>query len=151
MAEPTFTVAIEDLARFRAGLRQFGREAAKELQRLLQAAAQRALPRAQARYRSQFHTGTGQGKHTEDTLAARASQTGAALAFGGAKFPWGPGQEFGSNRYRQFFPYTGKGPNGKGSWGRVIFPTVREEAEPIARDLEPALEALARRTAFPDP
>ena len=159
-------VAIEGLAEFRKALRAVSADLPKRLQAELKQAAESAAERARRRYAQNFGAGSGRRKTvtvsasgkrstrtrkgTAATIRAVASQTGSGVAFGGARFPWVAGQEFGSNRYRQFFPYTGKGPSGKGSWGRVIFPAVREEAPAVEKDLHRRFDALAKR-AYPRP
>lgn len=159
-------VAIEGLTEFRRALKSVSDDLPKMLQAELKQAAESAADRARRRYAQQFGAGSGRRKTvttsasgkrstrtrkgTAGTIRATATQTGASVAFGGARFPWVAGQEFGSNRYRQFFPYTGRGPGGKGSYGRVIFPAVRDEIEDTEADLLERFNTLAKR-AYPEP
>lgn len=149
-------IAIEGLTEFRRALKSVSDDLPEMLQKVLKEAAESAAGRARTRYAQNFtrspgkRGASGASKHTIDTIRATATQTGASVAFGGARFPWAAGQEFGSNKYRQFFPYTGRGPGGKGSWGRGIFPAVREELESTEEGLQEQFSDLARR-AYPEP
>lgn len=149
-------VAIEGLAAFRRALKSISDELPKMLQKELKQAAESAADRARSRYARQFtrsggrRGASGASKHTVATIRAAATQTSASVMLGGARYPWAAGQEFGSNRFRQFFPYTERGPGGKGSWGRVIFPAVREETANTEADVQRRFDALAKR-AYPDP
>ena len=155
MAGIDTAVAIEGLAEFRRALKHVSSELPKMLQKELKQAAESAADRARTRYTQNFRRSggrrgaSGASKHTAATIRAAATQTSASVMFGGARYPWAAGQEFGSNRYRQFFPYTGRGPGGRGSWGRVIFPAVRDEAEQTEADIKRRFDDLARR-AYPE-
>ena len=155
MAGKDVAVAIEGLADFRRALRAVSDDLPKMLAKELKEAAESAAERARGRYAQNFTRSVGKrgasgaSKHTVNTIRAASTQTSASVAFGGARYPWAAGQEFGSNKLRQFFPYTGKGPGGKGSWGRVIFPAVRDEVESTEADVQRRFNDLARR-AFPD-
>ena len=156
MAGKDVGVAIEGLAEFRKALRAVSDDLPKMLQAELKQAAESAADRARSRYAQNFtrsggkRGSSGASKHTIDTIRATATQTGASVAFGGARYPWAAGQEFGSNKMRQFFPYTGKGPGGRGSWGRNIFPAVRDEVKSTEADVQRRFNDLARK-AFPEP
>lgn len=158
-------VAIEGLSDFRRALKAVSPELPKMLHQELKQAAESAAARARRRYAQNFGAGSGRRKTvtvgaggrrsvrtrkgTAASIRAVATQTGSGVAFGGARFPWVAGQEFGSLRYRQFFPYTGMGPGGRGSWGRVIFPAVRDEVADTEADLRTRFDALARK-AYPE-
>lgn len=149
-------IAIEGLSDFRRALRRVSDDLPKLLKEQLKAAAEQAATRAHSRYVAQYSRSSGKrgasgaSKHTADTIRATATQSGSGLLFGGARYPWVPGQEFGSDRFKQFAPYTGVGPGGRGSMGRVIFPAVRDEAEGTERTLLAGFNDLARH-AYPEP
>lgn len=153
MGGPGPTVVVEGLSEFRGALKAVSGELPKMLRLELKEAAEAAARRARERYAQNFGGGTSRrrrGKGTAGTIRAVASQSGAGVSIGGARYPWVPGQEFGSNKYRQFFPWTGPGPGNRGSWGRIIFPAVRDEAEDTVEDIATRFAILARR-AYPEP
>lgn len=143
-------VAVEGLAAYRRALKSIAVQLPKDLQKQLKAVAETAAARARSNYQRRFQSSRRTRKGTADTIRALATQTGASVAFGGARYPWVPGQEFGSDKFKQFAPWSGPGPGGHGSAGRVIYPAVRDEQEATMTDVQHRLDELAR-SAYPDP
>jgi len=107
--------------------------------------ARRIVPMVQARYSSLYPTVDGGGA---GSIRATAGVDRATVVIGGASAPYMPGQEFGSNRYRQFFPWTGKAPSGVGSVGRFLYPVLREEVPDLMDEYVEAIDQVLSR-AFP--
>lgn len=145
--DPRLGLAIQDLAGYRRALKQVNAELPKMLRAALKEAAKGAEFRAVKKWAQRYRSRRGK---TVDSIKIRATETSVALAFGGPSFPYAKGQEFGSNKFRQFFPYTGPGPEGRGSEGRFIFPAVREEAPELEDELVESFNKIAR-VAYPEP
>lgn len=152
MAED-FGVKVEGLPEFRRALRKLGKELPKELKQIMKAAAERGVSRARRLYEGQYplqhSTRRSTGRTASKGIRVASSQTGAGIRFGGARYPYLLGQEFGSNKWPQFRPWTGPGPGGAGSMGRAIYPAARAEADAAAGQAVRGFDRLARR-AFPD-
>lgn len=108
-------LVIEGLSDFRRDLRRASKDAPKALQKANKAVAERVTPAVQAAYSARYTTRSGRGRRG---IRAVATQTSAGIRIGGARVPYLIGQEFGSLRFRQFFPWTGK-------QGRFLYPTIR--------------------------
>lgn len=146
--KPNLTVIeVEGLVEFRRGLKKVSDDLPKLLKQKLKKAAEAAEFTAVKNYSKVYNSRS--GGHI-GTIKIRVTGDGVALAFGGTRFPAAGGQEFGSNRIGRFRPWTGPGPGGRGSMGRVIFPAVREEAEQTLREIEEAFDDLVK-AAFPEP
>lgn len=147
--------AIPGLRAFRNELRKMEAGLPKELQRANKEFATRMVPLVRAEYARHFPKQGSQRRsrrqragRTMDQVRARATQTTAAVAIGGARYPHMLGQEFGSNRYKQFAPWTGRAPDGRGSAGRFLFPTIREEAPELVKEYGEVVSRVASG-AFP--
>lgn len=139
------TVAIPDLKKYRVALRAVSKELPKQLRLILKEAVTAAADEAQRLYDQNYTSRRGR---TRGTIRALATQTSAGVAFGGARYPWVPGQEFGSNKYKQFSPWAGNAPGGGGK-GKAIFPAVRSQAEPVAKVILERFNDLAHE-AYPE-
>src|SRR5690606_36949505 len=118
-------VDVTDFKRFSQDLRTLEGDAFKRgLQPVLKRLASKMVPRIQARYDRRYPAITGGSR---GSIRASGGMQSAAILAGNARQPHVAGQEFGSDRYPQFRPYTGRGPGGHGSWGRFVYPTIREE------------------------
>lgn len=124
---------VEGISQLLRGLRAIDRELPKQLQREYKAHAQSAVPLVRAAYSARYTTRTGRGA---GSIRAVATERGGGVRIGGARAVYMPGQEFGSNRKKQFAPRV--------PGGRFLNPTVRRLA-PAARKRE--LEALDRALA----
>lgn len=142
-----FGIGIEGLTEFRNALKHISGEIPKMLRDELKEAGRAAEFAAVRNYSRRFTSRSGK---TINSIKLRATPTSVALAFGGPRFAWVKGQEFGSNKWslRQFAPWTGR--LGRGSKGRVVWPAVREEGEQMIEELHDRLNKVARR-AYPDP
>lgn len=89
------------MARFRAALRKAGAEFAKRLQKVNKHIAQVVADDTREAYGNRYQRQTGAG---ERSIRALATQLKAQVAIGNARAPYLPGQNFGSNRIRQFAP-----------------------------------------------
>ena len=138
-------IEVEGLGELTRALRRVDRELPRELRRETKRAADRVAVRAQQGYRRAYRQRT--GKHAR-RIRATASQRSAAVLYGGARYPEAPGQEFGSNRYPQFAPWTGQGPGGRGSRGRFLFPAAQAEAPRFGKQVERSLRALLKRAGL---
>lgn len=151
------SIAIPGLREFRNELRRAEGDAPKLLQKENKAFAQRLVPEVQSEYRRHFPRPTTKERRrsrrrssrTVDNVRARATQTTAGIAIGGARVPHMLGQEFGSDRYAQFAPWTGPAPGGRGSRGRFLFPVIREEAPKLVESYGEAVSA-AFAAAYPE-
>lgn len=121
-------LAIEGLAEFRRNLRSVSRDAPKAIQRINKRSAEVLTPRVVAAYRQRYRQRTGRGARA---IRAVATQSRAGIRIGGARAPYLIGQEFGSNRFKQFAPWSGPSPSGRGSAGRFLFPTIRSSADEL--------------------
>lgn len=61
----------------------------------------------------------------------------AAVRIGGARFPFAPGSEFGSGKFKQFKPWRGSGATA-GHW---LWPAIRAETPKLITDYGDAIEA----------
>ena len=133
MSDPVYLVGLNEFVRdLRAVDRQFPRMVSQAMRKAAKVAERRARARYSARYRS---GGSDRSTRTVKGISAFASARQAGIQFGGPKRPWLVGQEFGSNKYPQFRAWTGRGPGNKGSWGRAVYPAMREVVAEATRDL----------------
>ena len=117
-----FRFEIEGLDDFRRDLRRLSKDAPKAMTRAGKRAAQLVAPRVQAAYARRYRQRSGRGARS---IRAVATQRGAGVRIGGARAPYVVGQEFGSNKYRQFAPWSGPSASGRGSAGKFLYPTIR--------------------------
>lgn len=125
------------------GLRDLQRELkALDLQGELKEAnwrvAQIVLEEAEKRARA---LGRMQAKAAESLTAGRA-QRKATVAFGGARYPFAFGAEFGAKKYPQFLPHLGR----TGYW---LYPAIRDKRDEIVDAYGDEIERLTK-AAFPD-
>jgi hypothetical protein len=131
-------VRVEGLDQYRRGLRRAGPEYPKRLAKVNKEAGERVARGAQSRYRNRYEQHSGRGVASIRSLA---QQAGAKVRIGSARVPYMLGQEFGSNRYRQFAPHVGRA-------GRFLFPTIREEMPKLVDEYLEELDDIARE-AYP--
>lgn len=144
MAEP-FTVHITGLRETVRALRRVDRELPKMLRKEANAAAEGIVRDARRRYALRYTSRSGR---TVNRIRARSTQTKARVVFGGARYPWAPGQEFGSNRVRQFSPWSGPARSGSGSQGHFLYPAAREGIGEFRDALEAGIAKTARAAAL---
>jgi hypothetical protein len=140
-------VYFEGLDEFRKGLKNLDAAYPKKLSAINKRMATSIVPDVQRRYAHHFESRRGR---TTGSIKGKATQRQIAISVGtpslyrGAKAEnVAKGQEFGSNAHRQFAPWTGKGPSGKGSRGRFLWPAVRDAAPKVADEYLGELEKLA--------
>ena len=101
-------------------------------------------------------TATGRGRAAEKiargSRVSKSSKIGElSFGFAGQKFSgggttqmlWG-GNEFGSNKYKQFPIWSGSGPKGRGSNGWFIYPTLRAIQPEIIAKWENAFDKILK-------
>lgn len=148
-------VFVAGLKELRNALKQIEPGLQREMQRENKAFAARIVPKVQAAYSAYYPKAetkrkSRRRKNTVSQIRATATQTSSGIRIGGARYPHMIGQEFGSYKFKQFAPWTGPGPGGRGSRGRFLYPTVRAEVPNILKryQLEVMDRAFAR--AFPE-
>ena len=142
-----FRIDVGDLKRFSQELQSLGTEEFKRgIRPVLLKFARGVVPVVQSRYDSHYPSVSGTGRAS---IRAGAGIDRASITIGSARAPYMIGQEFGSDRYSQFRPWTGKGERGKGSRGRFLYPTLRSELPDLTGELMDALMDVAGR-AFPE-
>ena len=139
-------VAIPGLTAYRRGLNKIDKSYGKRIGQINKRAAQKVASNAASRY-SALHTRiSGRGVKS---IRASAAQAAARVKIGSARTPYIVGQEFGSNKYPQFRPWSGQMPGGKGSVGKFLYPAVREETPDLIDAYLKELDDLARE-AYPN-
>jgi hypothetical protein len=101
-------------------------------------------------------TATGRGRAAEriarGSKVSKSSKVGElSFGFAGQKFSgggttkelWG-GNEFGSNKFKQFPIWSGSGPKGRGSNGWFIYPTLRAIQPEIIAKWENAFDKILK-------
>lgn len=139
-------VQIHGLNEFRRALNRVDRQLGRQIGQVNKRLGERVAVNARARYARHYSVRRGR---VPRSIRASASQTKMQVKIGRKTVPYALGQEFGSDRFRQFRPWTGKGPGGKGSHGRFFYPAIREETEGIRRDYLDELDKVVRE-AFPN-
>lgn len=129
-------VRVEGLNEFRKGLR----EASRELPRVLTKAHRTIAQLVVGAARPRMTTKSGRTNRSASTLRAGASQGGAFIR---ALGPTAYGDEFGSNRFKQFKPHLGR-------VGYAIYPTIREEGPVIEAIYTSTVLGELEKKAFPD-
>lgn len=148
-------VVVDGLAEFSRNFRKIAPEFTKAVKNELKAAGGDIAEDARRRY-VRHYPGTGRRaarrgqRRTKDTIRVLASIRDTRVAVGGARYPWVFGQEFGSERYAQFRPWTGKAPGGVGSNGRFLWPAARAGMDDFVENKVPGLLDRAARAAFPE-
>lgn len=140
-----------DKAEMRAILRSFramDEQATRQAKEVSAALATEALQAIQ-----QAASGPAQTKIAQGGRVSKSSKV-AEFSFGyvGQKYGGGgntqllwPGYEFGSTRYKQFAPWSGR--YGKGSRGKFIYPTLRRLQPTYIRRWEEALAKIMKEWA----
>ena len=158
MADTSQAIYIAGLKELRAALKAVEPGLQREMQRENKAFAARIVPRAQAAYNAvypkptskQKRAGGGRRKGAVSQIRAVATQTSSGIRIGGARYRYMLGQEFGSNKYPQFRPWTGPGPSGRGSEGRYLYPTIRAEMPNVLRRYRSEVMDKVFAKAFPE-
>jgi hypothetical protein len=129
---------IEGLDDFRKALRKVDSSYGKRIGQINKRAGEKVARDASSRYAQHYTPRSGRAQRT---IKASAAQRQAQVKIGAARAPYVVGQEFGSNRYPQFAPGTGK-------QGRFLYPAVREETPKLVDEYLKELDDVARE-AFP--
>ena len=138
------TIRIDGLDDFRKGLRKIDGALGKRIGQINKATGEKVASKARATY-SNFYT-TRKGR-VPKSIKSSAAQREVKISLGRESVPYALGQEFGSNKYRQFFPWTGPSSKG-GSAGRFFYPTIREETPGLVKEYLEALDDVGKE-AFP--
>lgn len=153
MASRTVTVAgaagsveIQGLRDFARALKLVDERFGSELKEANVEAASELVDSARSRAAMQ---GGVAAKAAKSLRAARLANA-AAVSFGGARYPYAYGAEFGSKRYHQFKPWRGNQFEGwSGGPGYFLFPSLRADGARILRDYFNRVDRLLA-DAFPD-
>jgi hypothetical protein len=86
----------------------------------------------------------GVAAHVAPSIKASAGQQSAGVALGGSAYPMAGGAEFGSQRYKQFKPWRGNGPDA----GYFVYPAIRQDLDRIESEYGKALDELARKVGL---
>lgn len=79
------------------------------------------------------------------SLKPRGSVSGAAgVALGGSAYPFAGGAAFGSDRFKQFKPWKGNGPDA----GYFLYPQIRSNAERIVAEYTTALGEIIKKAGL---
>ena len=138
------SIRIEGLNDFRKGLRKIDGALGKRIGQINKATGEKVASKARSAY-SNFYT-VRRGR-VPKSIRASAAQSSVKLTLGRESVPYALGQEFGSNKYRQFSPWAGAAPGGGGK-GRFFYPTIREETPGLVKEYLEALDDVAKG-AFP--
>lgn len=122
---------IEGLAPLIRALRRVDTDFPKELQRANKAHAEALVPKVRAEYESHYTRRTGRGVQS---IRAVATQKTGGIRSGGARAPYMPGQEWGSNRAKQFAPRV--------PGGRFMRPTIQRALPELQRQQLKALDVV---------
>jgi len=133
-------VQVEGLRELSRALKQLDAQFPKELRAANKAAAETVATRARARA---LGLGSVAAK-TAPSIKATAGAQSAGVGFGGAAYPFGGGAEFGSQRYKQFQPWTGNGPDA----GFFVYPTIRDDDAEWFGEYEEAIDGLLRKAGL---
>jgi hypothetical protein len=111
------------LTQIRADLRKAGKDFPKKLQKVNKEVAQAVAEDTREAYqRGRYTMRSGDGLKS---IRALATQTRAQVAIGGARAPYLPGQNFGSNKVMQFAP--------KVNPDRFLYTTIAKRKEEIEK------------------
>lgn len=142
-------IRVEGLAQFQRELRRVSSDFPRELRLANLEAAEVVATAARAKARSLG----GVARKTEPSIKAAAEQRRAKVSFGGPKFPFAMGAEFGGGKYgpgnptarggytTQFKAWRG---NDSGA-GYFVFPEIRRTKDPFLEVYEKALFDLIER------
>lgn len=86
----------------------------------------------------------GVAAHVAPSITAKGYTTAAAVSLGGSAHPAAGGAEFGSNRYKQFKPWRGNGPDA----GYFVYPSIRQNADRVRNEYEDAADALIKKAGL---
>lgn len=138
-------VHMAGLNEFVKDLRKVDKQFPRDVSKAMREAAKTVEGDARSRYQQRYKQGTsGSSTRSVKGITAFASARSAGIKFGGPKRPWLAGQEFGSNKYKQFRPWTGPGPQGGGSHGRFVWPAIRSEIDDVTDKLTDDLMGILR-------
>lgn len=147
-----WTVAAEGLTEAVRGLRAVDRDMPKEVRKAAKASAEPIAADARQRFTSHFKNRSGK---TQRNIKALATQTDARISFGASRPFAGKsgdkvagGMEFGSDRRRQFRPWSGKVQSGSGSNGKFLYPAVRDGADGFRERVARGFDDVAARAGF---
>lgn len=131
-------VQVEGLNELNRALRGLG---GSELQKELKAAGLEVAKEVTSAARSRALSLGGVAAKTAPSLKATGRNTGAGVSFGGARFPFAAGAEFGSYQYAQFKPWRGN----QSDAGYFLYPTIRDKSDTIAETYQGAVDELVRK------
>lgn len=125
---------IAGLNEFIKDLRTIDRELPKELKRENKAIADALVPRVKAAYSSRYTRRSGAGV---GSIRSFATQKSGGIRAGSKRAPYMPGQEWGSDKRKQFAP--------RAPGGRFLRPTMQRAGPQIEARYREALVRVMKR------
>lgn len=145
MSGSLMRVEVRGLRETRRALRQAGGDMPKMLRGEMNTAAQHIVSDARSRYARIFNS----NGRTVNRIRVLSTTSTGRVAFGGKKYPWAHGQEFGSQKYPQFSPWSGPSPGGgRGSAGKFLYPAARAGIREYRHNLIKGTERVLRAASF---
>lgn len=130
-------VQVEGLRELNKGLRAMGPEAQKELKAVNRKVAELVAADSRA---AALSLG-GVAAKAAPSIRVSASASGAGIGFGGPRYPFAGGAEFGALNFKQFKPWRGN----DSSAGYFVYPSIRRDADQIETEYTTAIIELAER------
>ena len=148
------TVQVEGLRELNKALRDLGPDMQKELRQASKSVAEFVASDARA---AALSLG-GVAEKVAPSIKGLGGVRSASVAFGGARYPFAGGAEFGagqdlrrtrsSGSYKGFNQFDRWKGNGKDA-GYFVYPTIRRDADRIVTEYGKAVDVLLKK-AFPD-
>lgn len=133
-------VQVDGLTELNKALRDMGPELKGELRKTNKTVADFVA----ADSKSAAYSIGGVAAHVAPSIKASAGALSAGVSLGGNAYPMAGGAEFGSNRYKQFKPWTGNGSDA----GYFVFPSIRRDIDRIETEYGVAMDNLLTRTGL---
>ena len=125
-------LSIEGLDELRRELNKAQRGMGRTVNKALKTGLTRhTLPAARRAYGTLSHV-PGRGR---SGIAVFATNRGAGVALRPGKYPWLAGAEFGSRRYKQFFPWVGNQYTGGDFPGYFVGPAIKATIGKVEDDM----------------
>lgn len=133
----TGAVEVHGLVELNRALKAIGPETKGELRKTNKTVADLVANTAQGSARSLGSTPA----HVAPSLKPTAGALSAGVSMGGPRFPMAAGAEFGSDKYKQFKPWRGRGEGA----GYFLWPAIRSEADRIETEYARSMDELLRK------
>lgn len=131
------TVKVDGLTELNRALKAIGPEAQKELK----TASKKVATFVAADAASAARSLGGVAAKTAPSIKPVGGVSGSGVAFGGARYPFAGGAEFGSIRFKQFRPFRGS----DSSAGYFVYPSIRRDSDRIETEFTDAIDDILDR------